>query len=367
MANLRVYRGLDYALLGSILFLTLFGVVNIYSAGHSIAGMGGLYERQLIWVSISIVVFLVLLAVDFNLFIELGYKIYIFSLSLQVLVLIVGSVVSGSRRWFNIFGVMYFQPSELAKLALVLAVAKCISEGRDDTTLSPPLLKPLLLTCLMAPLVYLQPDLGTSLLFLPVSLVMLYVAGVAWRRMARLLLFLLGLGPFMWFGLQDYQRDRLRVFLNPEYDPLGAGYNIIQSKIAIGSGGLFGKGWLGGSQTQLSFIPEHHTDFIFAVIGEEWGFVGCVLILCLYSYIIVKGVSIALKTRKESAALVAFGLIVMFGLQVGTNIGMSLGLLPVTGLTLPFLSHGGSSLVVSYASFALLMRIDWNNRRRGKR
>ncbi len=363
----RVYRGLDYGLLAAILFLCICGVANIYSAGHSIAGMGGLYQRQLVWLAISLVFFFLLLTVDFSIFSELAYKIYAFSISLQILVLIFGAAVSGSRRWFSFFGVMYFQPSELAKLALVLAVAKCISEGRDETTLAPPFYKPLLLACLLTPLVYLQPDLGTSLLFLPATLVMLYVAGTKWRRMSRLVMFFLLLVSPLWFGLKDYQRDRLRVFFDPEYDPLGAGYNIIQSKIAVGSGGFLGKGWLAGSQTQLSFIPEHHTDFIFAVVGEEWGFIGCALILCLYMYIITKGVRIALRARKETEALFAFGLVAIFTFQVVINIGMTLGILPVTGLTLPFLSHGGSSLLISFIGFALLLRIDWSTRGRRKR
>jgi rod shape determining protein RodA len=309
---------------------------------------------------------LVVLAVDFSIFSELAYKIYGFAISLQILVLAFGAVVSGSRRWFSLFGVMYFQPSELAKVALVLAVAKCISEGRDDTTLRPPYYRPLLIACIMTPLVYLQPDLGTSLLFLPVTLAMLYVAGAPARRIGRLLFFCALMIPPLWFSLKDYQQDRLRVFFDPDYDPLGAGYNIIQSKIAIGSGGIFGKGWLSGSQTQLSFIPEHHTDFIFAVIGEEWGFAGCVLILCLYLYIIVKGIKIALRARREVETLTCFGLISIFSLQVGINIGMNLGILPVTGLTLPFLSHGGSSLAVSFTGFAMLMRIDWATRRRSR-
>jgi rod shape determining protein RodA len=222
-----------------------------------------------------------------------------------------------------------------------------------------------LLTLVGVPLMLIlkQPDLGSALLLVPASLVLMYVGGVQ----ARWLLWMLVMGvasyPLVWNFLKDYQKERLAVFLDPQADPLGAGYNIIQSTIAIGSGGVSGKGYMQGTQTQLSFIPEHHTDFIFSVLGEEWGFVGCLTVLLLYYFLLRHSFEISRKARDREGSLLALGVTSMFAVQIVINVGMTVGLLPVTGLTLPFISYGGSSLLFSYAAVGMLLNISYATRR----
>jgi rod shape determining protein RodA len=222
-----------------------------------------------------------------------------------------------------------------------------------------------LLAALGFPLIMIlkQPDLGSALLLIPVAVIMMYVGGVRVQWLLWMFIMAAASGPLVWHFLQDYQRERLAVFLSPQADPLGAGYNLIQSIIAIGSGGVSGKGYMQGTQTQLSFIPEHHTDFIFSVVGEEWGFVGCLIVLGLYYFMIQKAFEIARKARDREGALLALGLSSIFAVQIVVNVGMTIGILPVTGLTLPFISYGGSSLVFSYAAIGMLLNISYANRR----
>lgn len=201
------------------------------------------------------------------------------------------------------------------------------------------------------------------MLLLPASLVLMYVGGVQVRWLLWMLVMGVASYPLVWNFLKDYQKERLMVFLNPQEDPLGAGYNIIQSTIAIGSGGVSGKGYMEGTQTQLSFIPEHHTDFIFSVIGEEWGFVGCVTVLFLYYFLLRHSFEIARKARDREGSLLALGVTTMFAVQIIINTGMTVGLLPVTGVTLPFVSYGGSSLLFSYAAVGILLNVSYATRR----
>jgi rod shape determining protein RodA len=222
-----------------------------------------------------------------------------------------------------------------------------------------------LLAMLGVPLILIlkQPDLGSAPLLVPVSFILMYVGGIQFKWLAWMVTMGAASCPLIWHFLKDYQRERLEVFVNPQDDPLGAGYNIIQSVIAIGSGGISGKGYMQGTQTQLSFIPEHHTDFIFSVVGEEWGFVGCAVVLGLYYLLIQKTFDIARKARDREGSLLALGIASMFAVQIVINVGMTVGLLPVTGLTLPFISYGGSSLVFSYAAVGMLLNISYATRR----
>jgi rod shape determining protein RodA len=208
-----------------------------------------------------------------------------------------------------------------------------------------------------------QPDLGSALIIVPVSLILMFVGGIQTRWL--MWMFILGAAscPLIWNFLKDYQKERLMVFINPQADPLGSGYNIIQSVIAIGSGGISGKGFMQGTQTQLSFIPEHHTDFIFSVLGEEFGFIGCMTVIVLYYLMLLKTFEIAKKARDREGAILATGIAGMFAVQAIVNISMTLGLLPVAGLTLPFMSYGGSSLLFSYAAVGVLLNISYANRR----
>ena len=262
----------------------------------------------------------------------------------------------GAQRWIQI-GSLSFQPSEFSKVFLIICLAtfmdkriEWLEEFKDYLPVFGYIFVPWLL-------VMRQPDLGTSLTFIAILIGMIFVSGFKYKWFFRLGIAFIALLPAFWMVLKDYQKNRIRVFLSPELDPFGSGYHVIQSKIAIGSGGLFGKGWLAGTQSQLNFLPENHTDFIFAVAGEEFGFVGAALIILLYLIIIWRGIAIALDADDNFGTLLAVGVTSMFMFHVMVNIGMTAGIMPVTGVPLPFLSYGVSSLTTNLMLVALLLNI----------
>jgi rod shape determining protein RodA len=288
-----------------------------------------------------------------------AYIIYGISVVLLVLVLVMGRQALGATRWVSVGGVS-FQPSEFSKLAVIFFVGRYFSQRRpklffDVTTsigeLWGDLIWPLALIGISMALIFKQPDLGTAILMMGIFLVMLYASGIVMRLFLGLLGFLAMLMPVAWHFLKPYQKDRLSVFLDPSRDPLGAGYTITQSKIAVGSGELLGKGWLSGTQNQLNFLPERHTDFIFSVIGEEWGLLGGILLIYCYSVIIYCGFKIARLNKDPFGQLVAIGIVSILAMQVVINIGMVMGLLPVVGIPLPLISYGRTSFIV----FAVLL------------
>ncbi len=353
---------MDWALIGMVFALSVIGSVVVYSATIHNADISTLWRKQIFWFGISLFVMWLFSRIDYRFWMEASYIFYTISIVSLILVLFVGDETNGARRWIKL-GFFSYQPSELAKLSILLVLARYIGSRMVEIHFLTRFF--LLLTILGVPLLLIlkQPDLGSALLLVPASLVMMYVGGVQVRRL--LWMFILGGAacPLIFHFLKDYQKERLEVFINPSDDPLGAGYNIIQSVIAIGSGGVAGKGFLQGTQTQLSFIPEHHTDFIFSVVGEEWGFVGCFVVLVLYYFMIQKIVEIARKARDREGSLLALGIASMFAVQVIVNVGMTLGLVPVAGLTLPFVSYGGSSLVFSFAAIGVILNISYANRR----
>ena len=277
-----------------------------------------------------------------------------------IAVLLFGETSKGAQRWIDI-GIR-FQPSEIMKLAVPLMVAWYFAEK----ALPPSFLQTvgsLVLVFTPVVLIMLQPDLGTSLLIGASGLFVVFFAGIRWRYILGAILLAGVLIPIMWFFvMHDYQKGRVLTFLNPERDPLGAGYHIIQSQIAIGSGGIYGKGWLNGTQSQLEFLPERHTDFIFAVIGEEFGLVGIMLLLALYAFVIVRGIYISLQGQETFSRLLGAALILTFFIYIFVNIGMVSGLLPVVGLPLPLISYGGTSIVTLMAAFGILMSIQTHRR-----
>jgi rod shape determining protein RodA len=274
---------------------------------------------------------------------------------LLVAVLLAGDVGKGAQRWLDL-GFIRFQPSEMMKLSLPLMVAWYLSEVRLPPS-GPRLLASVALIVLPVLLIARQPDLGTSLLIASAGFFVLFLAGLQWRLLALLGgLAAAGL-PVLWHFMRDYQRQRVITFLNPEQDPLGAGYHIIQSKIAIGSGGLFGKGWLNGTQSHLEFLPERSTDFIFAVLGEEFGLIGILVLLLLYAFIVVRGIYIATQAQDTFTRLLAGSLSLTFVVYIIVNTGMVTGLLPVVGLPLPLISYGGTSMVTLMIGFGMLMSI----------
>ena len=281
--------------------------------------------------------------------------LYFSTLIMLILVLFIGDISKGAQRWLDL-KIIRFQPAELMKIALPMMVARSLEQH-----VLPPQNKLLILPALyiLVPvlLIAIQPDLGTAILVASAGIFVLFFAGISWRLIMTLSATCLVSAPFMWFGLREYQRQRILTLLNPESDPLGAGYHIIQSKIALGSGGFFGKGWLNGTQSHLEFLPERTTDFIFAVFGEEFGFVGFAILLCIYIAIILRGFYIGVQARDTFSRLLSGSLIMTFFVYIFVNIGMVNGILPVVGIPLPLISYGGTSLVTIMVSFGMLMAV----------
>lgn len=336
------------------------GLVALYSATYdNVRVTQKIFYDQLLCAGLGVIIMYALGKVDYRRFYDIAYGFYIFNVLLLVMVLVMGRHALGATRWIQVGGIS-FQPSELAKLALILALGRYFSNlkpmlsfglGSKMQAVFRHFLFPLGMTLLLMLLIFKQPDLGTSLLLLGMFMVMVFVSGVDYRVLGVFIGMGILASPFAWLVLKPYQKDRLLVFLNPNIDPLGAGYTIIQSKIAIGSGQLFGKGWLAGTQNQLNFLPERHTDFIFSVIGEEWGLVGTIALVALYFGLIMTSLQVASQVKDRFGTIVTVGIVSIFTLQVVINIGMVMGMFPIVGLTLPFVSYGRSSFLV----FAIMM------------
>jgi rod shape determining protein RodA len=358
MLDRRLITHFDFGLLFLILLVSLIGEGAIYSASH-FAGSppSDIYLKQLYWIGIGIILLLVTISIHYRTLHRYAYLIYAFSLLLLVIVAFKGKVGMGAQRWLSV-GPLSIQPSEITKIALILVLSRYLSDVQEQGGFK--LGRYLFAGLLIGIPLYLiirQPDLGTTLMLLFISVTLLFIAGMP----VRLFLFAgaaaLAAVPFLWRFLKDYQKQRILVFLKPDLDPSGAGYHIIQSKIAIGSGGLFGKGIMHGTQSQLRFLPEQHTDFIFSVIAEETGFIGTVILILLFAYLIFKGINIALKTHDLFGTLVAAGVTTMIAYYIFINIGMTSGLFPVVGVPLPFISYGGSSLITLFIGTGLILNI----------
>ncbi|MCU7959056.1 MAG: rod shape-determining protein RodA [gamma proteobacterium symbiont of Bathyaustriella thionipta] len=343
---------LDLTLLSSLILLCLFGLIVLYSAADQ--HWAAIY-RQLLRLGAAYIVMLVIAQIPPAIMRRWTPAIYSIGLLLLIAVLVFGHVGKGAQRWLDL-GVFRFQPSEMMKLAVPMMVAWFISER----TLPPRfrhLLGAMLIIAIPAFLIARQPDLGTSLLVASAGLLVLFLAGISWRLIMGAIGMAAAMAYPLWYFMHDYQRQRVLTFLNPESDPLGHGYHIIQSKIAIGSGGLYGKGWLFGTQSHLEFLPERSTDFIYAVISEEFGLLGVSLLLSLYAFIIIRGLYLATQGQSTYGRLLAGALIMTFFVYVLVNTGMVSGLLPVVGVPLPLISYGGTSLVTLMAGFGILMSV----------
>ena len=326
-----------------VLFLILsIDIMCLYSAA------GGQFDpyasRQLLYIAISLIAFYIIISLNYKFWINWSYRILFASILSLVLIIPFGKRALGASRWID-FGFITIQPSEFAKIPIVLALAKFFSKIKaNDIKKLKTIIKSFLIIAFPVLLIIIQPDLATTIIVLGVFVVMLFVIGIPLMYFYLSFLSLLLASPFVWFKfLKDYQKLRIINFLFPENDPLGSGYNIIQSKIAIGSGGFFGKGFLKGTQGQLKFLPEHHTDFIFTIIGEEFGFIGAIILILLYGYLIYYGYSVANKTNSTFGKLVAIGCSTILFLHLFINIGMTASLMPVAGIPLLMLSYGGSS------------------------
>ncbi len=397
------YRQIEWRLILAALVLSILGIVLIYSAQFDATTGESLnfYYKQIIWLAVALFGLAVLIHLPLRLIDFFCYLLYGLALVLLVLVLAIGHSKYGAARWFSL-GPMNVTPSDIAKLALLLTLSRFLAYTKFPAESKRRLLISAALTIVLILPILKQPDLGTTVvfavllfslwfwsglspvyLFLIVSPFISLLAAFHWITwiiylvlLITLILFLkpgfifgfitvaanLAFGvitPFFWNRLAGYQQLRILTFLDPGRDPRGAGYQIIQSKIALGSGGLFGKGYLGGSQSQLRFLPEQHTDFIFSALGEELGFLGTMAVIGLFGYIFYMGIKIASRCRSKFASNVAWGAVTILFVQFFVNIGMTLGLMPVTGLPLPFLSYGGTSLVLSWTLVGLLVLCDY--------
>ncbi|MCK4882903.1 MAG: rod shape-determining protein RodA [Candidatus Omnitrophica bacterium] len=346
--------------------IVVVGLIALYSASYeNVRVPQKIFYDQLLCALVGFVIMYFLGKVDYRKFYDVAYGFYALNILLLIFVLLGGRHALGARRWIEIAG-FSFQPSELTKLSLILILGAYFSDRRPrlpygffshTQMIFWDLLIPLTVTVVPMLLIFKQPDLGTSLLLFGIFLVMLFATALEYRYIFGLLGICLAAVPFAWNILKPYQKDRLLVFLNPNIDPLGAGYTIIQSKIAIGSGQVFGKGWLSGTQNQLNFLPERHTDFIFSVIGEEWGIVGTICLVTLYFLLIYTSLNIANQVKDKFGMFVTVGIVAILTLQVVINVGMVMGLFPIVGLTLPFVSYGRSSFLIFIIMMGFLLNL----------
>ncbi len=349
---------LDFLLLAGLVFLASIAYLILYSAGGQSTE---LLVRQTVRLAIAGGAMLAVAQIPPRLLNRYSPAFYIASVTLLLAVLVMGEIGKGAQRWLDL-GVLRFQPSEFAKVATPMMVAWYLAEHP-----LPPRWKQLgvasLLILLPTLMIAKQPDLGTAMLVAAAGLAVVFFAGISWRIIIGAGAFMAALLPAIWYKLHDYQRDRIRTFLDPEADPLGKGYHIIQSKIAIGSGGIFGKGWLNGTQARLDFLPESSTDFIFAVLAEEFGLFGCLTLLLVYLLIIARCLYIVLEAKNSYSRLLSGSLTLTFFVYVFVNIGMVIGVLPVVGVPLPLISYGGTSMVTLLAGFGMLMSIHTHDKR----
>jgi len=343
-----------------VLEVLLFGIGiwNLISATGVADKSLGLYKSQLLWFGIGMALTAIILLVHYSIFSRLAYVIYFANLGLLAAVLVAGKSTLGAKRWIGV-GAFRIQPSELMKLSLVICLAKYFE---SDQTVGGYGLKDLLLPTMLvgipAFLIMLQPDLGTALILLLTFLSMMLFIRIKPQTLAILATVAAVSLPLAYkFALKPYQRQRIITFVNPMSDPKGAGYNSIQSMIAVGSGQMLGKGYRKGTQSQLNFLPEHHTDFIFSVFSEEHGFIGCAILLALYLAFLMNGLSVAYQSHDKFGILLALGVMSIFFWHIFINMGMVMGMLPIVGVPLPFLSYGGSSLITSILGVAILTNI----------
>lgn len=404
-------QGIDYPLLIVALLLTAFGIAMVFSAGQTDVPSGvvaNAWKRQLGWFIVSLVVASTVMRGSVRLFEWAAWPLYLGSCALLVLVLFVGTgagTAASVKGWLSIGGVRIGQPAELAKLATALMLARVLAGQRENPRALLELWRPLLIVGVPWVLVMAQPDLGTGIVFIGILFAMLFWSGVAWQVLLMLAspgislilafstgiwgawFFLLGalmlwyrpylfegvvlmvanvamgiVAPILWDKLKPYQQHRLLVFLDPTLDPRNSGYNVTQSKVAIGSGGLTGNGFTLGSQKRLQFLPARHTDFIFSVVGEELGFIGVSLALALFLALFLRSTRVATRANDAFPSLVAFGIVSAWFIHVMVNVGMTLSLMPVTGIPLPFFSYGGSFLLVTWIGVAVLLRISSEGR-----
>jgi rod shape determining protein RodA len=367
MLQRRQFANLPWGFVGLIFAIALLGVTTVYSATYTSRGPSPLFFKQLIWVSAGVVIMLFTMIPDYHTVGRYAYILYAISIVLLLLVMVMGRTGMGAQRWLAI-GPFAFQPSEFAKLSLTLALARFFAEdpkqgGYDLRDLG----IPAAMVGVPVLLVLKQPDLGTAMMLVLTSSLIVMLAGVRLRSVMTIVLIfaVIGSAVFLvppvrhkiWGKLKPYQQNRIKAFVDPSSDPLGSGYHANQSKIAVGSGQLTGKGFRKGTQSQMQFLPERHTDFIFAVVSEEHGFVGSSLLLVLYLVLLLAGVDTAKNAKDRLGVLMAGGIVSMISIYVFINVGMAVGIVPVVGVPLPLVSYGGTSIITTFLAIGLLLNI----------
>ncbi len=359
-------KNTDLVILISVILLVIIGIVGIYSAGYNDSDLKSDYVKQFVWLIVSLVVLTIVWLLDYNMFGILSIPFYVICLGLLVAVLFTDKIY-GASSWFNV-GPISIQPSEITKIVYILLSAKFITyiTSKDKKAINKWYNIAAVFGIMLVPvlLILMQPDFGTAAVFLSITIFMLYKAGINYKYILGGILLLVILVPLVYFFvLNDIQKDRILVFLNPELDPLGSGYNAIQSKIAVGAGQIFGTGLLKGTQTQYGYLPVKTSDFIFSVISEELGFIISTLLVIIYTVLLIRIVNISKTAKDMYGSLVAIGIFGMIFFHFLENVGMTMGLLPITGIPLPFVSYGGSNLLTNFIAIGIVLSISARRQR----
>ncbi len=355
----RILRDWDWTIIVCTVLLVGIGIIAIGSATHvNQDGLqfSDLVSKQTMFFLVNFCIVIGMQWFDYHKLKDWANVIYVFTIIMLLAVMVVGTSALGAQRWIQL-GPITIQPSEFSKLLMIICIAKMLESRVNKLNTFRQLAFPVLYVAIPMLLVFTQPDLGTSLVYMAIFIGMVYVAGIRVRLIQIVAATAVLLAPLGWFVLKEYQKQRILVFLNPDIDPYGSGYHIIQSKIAIGSGMILGKGLFAGTQSQLNFLPENHTDFIFSVIGEELGFIGCIVVLMLLFMLIYRSIRVAYTCNDTFGVLVATGIGAMLTFEALVNVGMTTGIMPVTGIPLPFISYGVSALTTNMLSIGLLLNI----------
>lgn len=359
----RLFKNFDWITFSVIVLLSVIGIITIYSATRPPLGTGvhpDFYLKQILWLLISIAALFVVVTFDYAWLNRFSYILYGAGMVLLIIVLIAGKTSMGAQRWISL-GPLAFQPSEFFRVLFIVGFSSYLAGIGKNLDYKISLRSLFIFAIIPLALVVKQPDLGTAILLMSLFVTLIIAKGVSRKIVALVLIIGLISIPFVghifWEGLKDYQKSRLIAFMDPEVDPAGIGYHINQSKISIGSGGVFGKGYLKGTQGPLRFLPEKHTDFIFSVFAEEWGFVGSILLIGIYLILFLRGLDTATRAKDEFGRLLAVGITAMFFVYFLVNIGMTLGMMPVVGVPLPFFSYGGTSLLSNFIAAGILISV----------
>jgi rod shape determining protein RodA len=354
----RTTPAVDLNFLGTAIVLAIIGCLLVYSATFFNEPGLGTFKKQMLWVAIGLTLAIIIMMIDYHVLFDIAPILYFIGLAFLVYLLIWGQLTANVKSWIRIAG-FQFQPSEFMKVFTALMLARYF-DSNDRAYLNLRSFS-IAMAIIAAPvvLIIIQPDFGTAASFFPLVAVAMFFGGIRPRIWMAMILVVVVALPIGWkFFLKPYQRERVMIFLNPERDPLGSGYQVTQAKIAIGSGGIHGKGFRHGTQGKFGFVPEHHTDFIFAVLGEEWGFVGVVVVLGLYLYFVIQALTFAKHARDRGGTFLVICLTMFFVFHVLINVSMQIGILPTTGIPLPLISYGGSSTMMFFVAIGLIANVD---------